>query len=147
MSSSSITAISARFCQSPTTRRGLITLFALALFGASGCVGGVPEEGFEDGLESDDAGVASAEAALARGGRGGGLGFSCTNGTCTCDKSIENDCEDMSGVCSDATVDGLITCINGWLTTHCTCTLAKAAPNPQIRYTAVPTAGFYSSAR
>ena len=30
----------------------------------------------------------------------------------------------MSGVCTDATVDGLIACIQGWLTTHCTCTKA-----------------------
>jgi len=64
------------------------------------------------------------------GGPSGGLGFSCTNGECTCDKSIENDCEDMTAVCTDATVDGVITCINGWLTTHCTCTKALVVGNP-----------------
>jgi hypothetical protein len=34
----------------------------------------------------------------------------------------------MSGVCSDGSIDNLIACINGWLTTHCTCTLARVAP-------------------
>ena len=62
-------------------------------------------------------------AAVRRGG-GGSRGYTCKNGSCECDKSIENDCEDMSGVCTDATVDALINCINGWLTTHCSCTKA-----------------------
>jgi len=61
---------------------------------------------------------------------GGGLGFRCSGGTCTCDKSIENDCEDMSGVCTDASIDALIGCIQGWLTTHCTCTKALVVTNP-----------------
>jgi hypothetical protein len=59
--------------------------------------------------------------ALVNDGGGPRLGYSCSNGTCTCDKSIENDCEDMSGVCTDASIDDLIRCIDGWLTTHCTC--------------------------
>ena len=63
-------------------------------------------------------------------GRGPSLGYTCSNGTCTCDKSIENDCADMSAVCTDATVDALINCINGWLTTHCTCTKAAVSPTP-----------------
>jgi len=133
MTSSSTTALSARFHQSR------VTLAALAIVAASGCVGAPPIEDLEDGVEQDAA-VASTEAELIRGGGSGGLGFTCSGGLCTCDKSIENDCEDMSGVCSDATVDGLITCISGWLTTHCTCSLARVAPKPKTPYT-VPTGG------
>jgi len=131
MTSSSTTALSARFHQSR------VTLAALAIIAASGCVGAPAVEDLEEGVEPDAA-VASTEAELIRGGGSGGLGFTCSGGLCTCDKSIENDCEDMSGVCSDATVDGLITCINGWLTTHCTCSLARVAPKPKAPY-AVPT--------
>jgi hypothetical protein len=133
MTSSPTTALSARFHPSR------VTLAALAILAAPGCVGAPPMEGFEEGVE-EDAAVASTEAELIRGGGSRGLGFTCTSGQCTCDKSIENDCEDMSGVCSDATVDGLITCINGWLTTHCTCSLARVAPKPTGVFT-VPTGG------
>jgi hypothetical protein len=133
MTSRSITALSARFHPSR------LTLGALAIVAASGCVGAPAIEDLEEGVEQDAA-VASAEAELIRGGGSGGLGFTCSGGLCTCDKSIENDCEDMSGVCSDATVDGLINCINGWLTTHCTCSLARVATQPKAPYT-VPTGG------
>lgn len=80
----------------------------------------------EPAAAAPEAGAESAE--LRIGGGGPRLGYSCTNGTCTCDKSIENDCEDMSAVCTDATVDALIKCIDGWLTTHCVCTKAFTAP-------------------
>ena len=100
-------------------------VLALALTGLAGCGMEPTDEELDSVAESDDQ-----SQALARGGGGQRLGYSCTNGTCTCSKSIENDCEDMSAVCTDATVDGLINCINGWLTTHCTCTKAFRAPSP-----------------
>ena len=112
-------------------RAGASAFFTLALVitlgGASGCGMDGPEE------ETDDVGQVEPDQsqALARGGGSRGLSYSCTNGTCTCDKSIENDCANMSGVCTDATVDALINCINGWLTTHCTCTQGFVAPPPK----------------
>jgi hypothetical protein len=146
MATHSITAISARFPQSPAERsvpklrrsalgQRLLIWMTLAFAYASGCAAGVPETSLGDAVETD-AEIASAEAALIRGSGGPSLGFTCTNGKCTCDKSIENDCEDMSGVCSDDTVDDLINCIEGWLTTDCVCTLARVAPRPQLQYTA-----------
>lgn len=96
----------------------MLAMAALATVAAAGCMGN-PDDAEQ---------VGSSEQALARGGGSVGQSFSCTNGTCTCDKSIENDCWDMTAVCSDATVDGVVTCINGWLTTHCTCTQALVAP-------------------
>ena len=128
MESSVITALSNRIRRSPATW----ALLVLARAGAAGCAAGTPDQAIDDGAHTD-AEIASAEAALIRGGGSGGLGFTCTNGSCECDKSIENDCEDMSGVCSDDTVDDLITCINGWLTTHCTCRLARVAPRPTFQ--------------
>jgi hypothetical protein len=123
MTTRTMTAISARF------------LIALTLAGASGCA---------TGEELDDPGqdeVAQLEDALIRNGGSPRASYTCSNGTCTCDKSIENDCANMSGVCTDATVDALINCINGWLTTHCTCTKAFVAPQPKSPYVQ-PTGGF-----
>jgi hypothetical protein len=110
--------------QSARRRQGGLFSIVVALVAASGCAAAVaPEEG-----DQEAAGVVEP---LVRGGGGvGGASFSCTNGTCTCDKSIENDCEDMTSACTDATVDQVINCINGWLVTHCTCTQMRAAPNP-----------------
>lgn len=103
--------------------RGLLAVLALATIGAAaGCV---PEE---EAAAGEQGAVTQIEQSLMRGSGPRGLGYSCSNGTCTCDKSIENDCADMSAVCTDATVDALIACINGWLTTHCVCTQAMAAP-------------------
>jgi hypothetical protein len=129
MQSNVITAISARICRS--------TLLALALTGGYGCAAGAPPaEQLVDDSAQTDAEIAVAEEALTRGRVGGNrLGFTCTNGVCECDKAVENDCEDMSGVCSDDTVDDLITCIDGWLTTHCVCNLARVAP-PKVRFAA-----------
>ena len=110
-----------------TLFRNALLFVALAVSGvAAGC--GAPEELDE----ADQMTAETDEQSLARGGGGRRLSYSCTSsGSCTCDKSIENDCEDMSAVCTDDTVDTLINCINGWLTTHCTCTKAKtAAPSP-----------------
>ncbi|HZR80636.1 MAG TPA: hypothetical protein VFD92_06035 [Candidatus Binatia bacterium] len=85
--------------------------------------------------------IASAIAMVNNGGGTGGLGYSCSGSTCTCDKSIENDCEDMSGICTDDTVDALITCINGWLTTHCVCTKAMTVQGTDFLNGAVLTGG------
>jgi hypothetical protein len=114
--------------------RTRIALAALAAMTMAGCAA-------QTGLDDNDADsdVAASDAALMRGGGSTHASYSCSGGTCTCDKSIENDCEDMTGVCTDATVDGVITCINGWLTTHCTCTQAFIKPPTPI-YT-LPTTG------
>ena len=119
-------------------RRALTILAALALAAANGCAADLGA-GAEDPVEGTGE-------ALKRGGGGGGLAFSCTNGICTCDKSIENDCEDMSGVCTDASIDDLIACIDGWATTHCTCTQLRASsagsvytpPTGGVVWTATP---------
>lgn len=100
-------------------RVGVMGCMMLLAAGATGCLASPADIAEAEGPDE----IASAEQALIRGSGGSQrLGYSCTNGTCTCDKSIENDCEDMTAVCTDKTVDGVITCINGWLTTHCTCT-------------------------
>ena len=112
---------STRSARSAQRRGGLLATLGLAFLttvAAAGCLG-----------NPDDAEpVTGSESALARGSGSAGQSYSCSGGTCTCDKSIENDCEDMSGVCSDGSIDNLIACINGWLTTHCTCTQALVAP-------------------
>jgi hypothetical protein len=105
-------------------RQGVMVSIVLGLIATSGCAAAIaPEEGEQE--------VAGLTDSLSRGGGGvGGASFSCTSGTCTCDKSIENDCEDMTSACTDATVDNVINCINGWLVTHCTCTQMLTGPNP-----------------
>lgn len=103
-----------QFCL-PSRVRILGCLMLITGFAATGCLASPADIAEAEG-EGD---VAVADEALIRGGSNHQrLGYSCTNGTCTCDKSIENDCEDMTAVCTDKTVDGVITCINGWLTTH-----------------------------
>ena len=104
-------------------------LLATLLSAAVGCAA---DTGLlEDGAESVD--VGETDQALIRGSGGPRLGYSCTNGVCECDKSIENDCEDMSGVCTDGSLDDLIACIDGWLTTHCTCTKIRTGSAGSIR--------------
>jgi hypothetical protein len=134
MASSSI-RLDQVFAETKKQRR-LLGLGLLAIAAVSGCAA-------EYGELNGDA-AASSEQALIRGGGSRGINFSCSGGTCTCDKSIENDCEDMSGVCTDATVDPLIDCIEGWLTTHCTCTQAFASPKAGS-IGVLPSAGVYSS--
>lgn len=80
-----------------------------------------------------EAEVASSEQALISGGwNQQRLGYTCTGNTCECSKAIENDCEDMTAVCTDKTVDAVIACINGWATTHCVCTKATALVRPTL---------------
>jgi len=110
----------------PNTFR-FAALGLLAASAAQGCMASQADidaaEAQEQGEQAGQAEVAGTEQALLRGGNNTiKLGYSCSGGTCECSKAIENDCEDMTAVCTDATVDGVITCINGWLTTHCTCT-------------------------
>ena len=122
--------------QNFSTARRLLLLVVLAVAAATGCAA-------DTGLLDDDGeqvDVDASEQALIRGSGGTRLGYSCSGGTCTCDKSIENDCEDMSGVCSDASIDALIACINGWLTTHCTCTQVRSTSGAGSVYTP-PTGG------
>lgn len=108
------------------TKHTIATWALFALFGTSGCAAGyVPAT---DGVE-DDQTVESSEQALFRGS--GGL-----NATGECDKSIEGDCENLTALCTDDTVDQLIRCIEGWATTHCSCTLAAVAPpKPTVNWT------------
>ena len=76
-----------------------------------------------DIAEAEESEVASTEEALVRGGSNQQrLGYTCTGGKCECSKAIENDCEDMTADCTAGTVDDVITCIDGWLTTDCVCT-------------------------
>jgi hypothetical protein len=95
-----------------------------ALLGTTGCAS---EYVAQPEAVADEQSVESSEQALIRGS--GGL-----NATGECDKSIEGDCENLTALCTDATVDALIACIQGWLTTHCSCTLAAVAPpKPPIK--------------
>jgi len=126
--------------QNFSTARRLLLLVVLAVAAATGCAA---ETGM---LDEDPVDVAGSEQALQRGGSGPRLGFSCTGGTCTCDKSIENDCEDMSGVCTDGSLDGLIACIDGWLTTHCTCTQIRATSGGKGSVYQPPTGGVFTTA-
>ena len=99
------------------------------LIGASGCAANyVPDPDPVD----DEQAVESSEQALIRGS--GGL-----NATGECDKSIEGDCEHLTSLCTDDTVDQLIRCIEGWATTHCSCTLAAVAPPKPVINAAVIT--------
>jgi hypothetical protein len=121
-----------------------LLMFAL-LAAVSGCAAdaGLLDETTEP-VAVDEAGQA-----LQRGGGGMRLGYTCSNGVCECDKSIENDCEDMSGVCTDASLDDLIACIDGWLTTHCTCTQIRsgsAGAVGGVRTTAIQGTAVYSIA-
>ena len=111
---------------STLARQAFAALVALTLLslGAAGCgaEGDLAQE--EPAAEQVDV----TEDSLSRGGGAPRAGFTCTGGTCTCDKHIENDCADMTAVCTDKTVDQVIACINGWATTHCTCTQGYAVP-------------------
>jgi hypothetical protein len=132
-----------------------LRLFACLAFIGSAATGCMATQADIDQAELEEAGldgqgeVASTEEALTRGGNNKkSLGFTCTGTSCECDKSIENDCENMSGVCSDATVDALITCIGGWATTHCVCTLGLVRPTqPIIKANVVGSVGTFAIAR
>jgi hypothetical protein len=136
MFSRSIPVLSARFRQSPAA----MALAALAIAGGSGCVGYGPEANVDDeGLQAEaDAGpeIAASEQALIRGSGPKGLGLTCSGGTCECDKDVENECEDLSGQCIEADLDDFIRCVEGWLTTHCSCRTALVAP-PKPKWQAV----------
>ena len=105
----------------------------LAGLSAQGCAGATQADIDEAELAGQDE-VASTEQALKSGGWNQ-RGFTCNGNSCECSKAIENDCEDMTAVCTDATVDAVIACINGWATTHCVCTKATGF----VRPTTLPT--------
>ena len=90
-------------------RNYLMALVLLAVAGVSGCATGHAVEGDPEAPYDDKPDVASSEEALRR--ASGGL-----SATGECDKSIEGDCENMTALCTDDTVDDLIRCIEGWLT-------------------------------
>jgi hypothetical protein len=118
--------------------RGFLPLVVPAIFAAAGCAADAGVQGEDE----DTVDVTGSEQALMRGG-GGRVGYSCTNGVCECDKSIENDCENMSGVCTDGSIDALIACIDGWATTHCTCTQLRSSGGSVSSF---PKGGVLSSA-
>ena len=125
-----------------STARRLMLLLVLTVTAAVGCAADTGM--LDEDSDADPVAVAGSEEALQRGGGGTRLGYSCSGGTCTCDKSIENDCEDMSGVCTDASIDNLIACINGWLTTHCTCTQIRASSGGKGGVYQPPTGGVFT---
>jgi hypothetical protein len=117
----------------------------LAGFSASGCAAATQADVDEAELQAELAEqdeVASTEQALLSGGWNQ-RGFSCNGNSCECSKAIENDCEDMTAVCTDATVDAVIACINGWATTHCVCTKSTGLVRPTG---ALPTLQYTTSA-
>lgn len=116
-----------------TTPTQLVRTLAISLLLGLAAQGCAATQADIDQAEQQAA-VDSTEQALVRGGSNHQrLGYSCTGNSCECDKSIENDCEDMTGVCTDGTVDAVIACINGWLTTHCVCTKATGLVRPTLQ--------------
>jgi hypothetical protein len=103
-------------------RRSLSMLALLLLAVAStGCAAATD-------LDVDDE-LSTSQEALSRPSRPPNV-IDCDGRQCTCDKSIENECAEMSARCTDESIDDLIDCINGWGTTHCSCPTAKVAPTP-----------------
>jgi hypothetical protein len=98
----------------------------LAGLTAQGCASATQAD-IDDAELQDE--VASTEQALKSGGWNQ-RGFTCNGNSCECSKAIENDCEDMTAVCTDKTVDAVIACINGWATTHCVCTKSTGLVRP-----------------
>jgi hypothetical protein len=122
-----------------TLRTAVVCL--LAGLTAQGCASATQADIDDAELEGQEE-VASTEQALKSGGWNQ-RGFSCNGNSCECSKAIENDCEDMTAVCTDATVDAVIACINGWATTHCVCTkstgLVRPTFNPTLQLGATTT--------
>lgn len=129
-----------------TLRAAVILLLAGAA--GQGCVPATAADVEQAELEQASEGdVASFEAALTRGGSNQQrLGYTCSGGTCECSKAIENDCEDMTAVCTDATVGGVITCIDGWLTTHCTCKQDTGLVRPTLPQLQLNTSATFTTA-
>ena len=109
-----------------STRLRLAHLFGVAAAAAvalAGCA--------VDGADPVEEPVASTTEALNGGGGHGGIGFTCEGGTCTCSKSIDGDCDNMLINCvGDMT--GFYTCLDGWLTTDCSCATTLRAPKPPL---------------
>jgi hypothetical protein len=105
----------------------LMAVALLAVAGAPGCFAGHAVDADSEAPYDDEPVVASSEEALIR--ASGGL-----SATGECDKSIEGDCENLTALCTDDTVDDLIRCIEGWATTHCSCTLASVSAPPKPKF-------------
>jgi hypothetical protein len=104
-----------------TVRHFVVAAFGTAAFALAGCAVDAPAmDAPADTAESEES-TATTSSALKAGGGGGGLGFTCTNGTCTCSKGIEGDCDRMVINCTGG-FDEFDTCMEGWLTTDCSCT-------------------------
>lgn len=100
----------------PSLFRALVTTLAAGTLALAGCA----TEASDDAAE-----VAQSDEALRiGGGGGGGLGFTCENGTCTCSKRIEGDCDKMVINCT-GDLTSFENCLKGWLTTDCSCTQAR----------------------
>lgn len=118
-----------RALEPPLRRAALLVPVALAIACLTGCPAGhALEDGgeiasTEQALWADDGeGYSEAAPDETAGRKSRGPGYRCSNGTCTCSKEIFNDCEEMSAECSAGSLDALILCIQGWGTSHCTCT-------------------------
>lgn len=85
----------------------------------------------------------SSDALTTGSGPRGGLGFSCENGTCTCSKGIEGDCDRMRKNCKSTT--DLDTCIKGWLTTDCTCKEGARVQQPPRGGALPPRTGVFAT--
>jgi hypothetical protein len=117
-----------------TFRTAAICLLALGAAAGQGCL--ASQADIDQAELDEQAAVASTEQALLSGGwNQQRLGYTCTGTSCECSKAIENDCENMTAVCTDKTVDAVITCINGWLTTHCSCTKDTGLVRPTTQPT------------
>ncbi len=107
-----------------------IAVIGSAVVALAGCAADAPE------APEAEATTDTSTAALNNGSVG--LGFTCANGTCTCSKSIEGDCDRMRINCT-GDLGGLDACLKGWLTTDCSCSTSRTVAPPP-RY-AVPRAG------
>ena len=112
-----------RHVNTASRNKNLVRVLAVvgsAVFALAGCAA--------DGASGEGEASTGTAAAELRGG-GGGLGFTCENGTCTCSKEIEGDCDRMRINCT-GDLSGLDACLKGWLTTDCSCSTATRTVTP-----------------
>jgi hypothetical protein len=109
--------------------RILFFVLGSGVFALAGCSADAAPDASSDATETEATTGTTAEAL--RAGGGGGLGFTCLNGVCTCSKAIEGDCGRMRINCvGDLT--GLDNCLKGWLTTDCSCATRMTVKRPPI---------------
>lgn len=123
----------------PTFLRALVVTVASATAALAGCATNTAPD--EPATET----ATNEEALRWGGGGGGGLGFTCENGTCTCSKQIEGDCDKMVINCT-GDMTAFENCLKGWLTTDCSCTQAMTTqPTSPIRVVPITAGDFYLS--